>query len=106
MPDRQPSTQLVDLANSFERGRSYLVENAVFAIEIGFVIEHRIDRVVEQLPAVRRDERGDQRVEIGDAVTLHHGFERRAEAQTSELQSIMRNTYAGVCLKNKKTNRQ
>src|SRR3546814_1322674 len=32
--------------------------------------------VVEQLPAVRRDERGDERVEVGDPVALHHGFQR------------------------------
>src|SRR3546814_5439573 len=63
MPDRQPAAQLVDLANSFQRGSSYIVENAVFAVEKGFVVEHRIDRVVEQLPAVRRDERGDERVD-------------------------------------------
>src|SRR3546814_4286547 len=29
MPDRQPAAQLVDLAYSFQRGSSYIVENAV-----------------------------------------------------------------------------
>src|SRR3546814_8565807 len=33
MPDRQPAAQLVDLANSFQRGSSYIVENAVFRLE-------------------------------------------------------------------------
>src|SRR3546814_6959715 len=55
------------------------------------------------------DRAGDQ--EVGLHVVVLAVEQRRVEAQarseehTSELQSLMRNSYAVLCLKNKKTNR-
>jgi hypothetical protein len=76
MPDGDAPLGRIGFANMLKRGLRYVIEHTVFAVEIGFVVEHRIDRVVEQLPAGRGDERGDKRVEIGDAVTLHHRLQR------------------------------
>src|SRR3546814_14287833 len=46
----------------------------------GLVVEHRVDRVVEQLAAGRGDERRDERVEVGDPVALHHRLQRHFDA--------------------------
>src|SRR3546814_8429773 len=42
--------------------------------------------------------------QLGDADTWHHGI--RSEEHTSELQSLMRISYAVFCLKKKKTNKK
>jgi hypothetical protein len=80
MPDRQPPIAQVDAMDIFKRAVSNIVEHTMFTVEISFVVEHRIDRVVEQLAAVRGHECGDERVEIADAVPLHHRFQRHLDA--------------------------
>src|SRR3546814_8107090 len=57
----------------------------------------------------RRITQGDVPGRVGAAVDLHlgrgagcDGGQRRSEEHTSELQSLMRNSYAVFCLKNKK----
>src|SRR3546814_2469958 len=59
-------------------------------------------------PADRLGRSGDDRSFIGSVmkvlVTGGNGFVGRSEEHTSELQSLMRISYAGFCLKKKKKN--
>src|SRR3546814_1778250 len=48
----------------------------------------------------------EDRRPIAGSLFLTHGEERRSEEHTSELQSLMRISYAVFCLKKKKTNTQ
>src|SRR3546814_15455273 len=80
MPDGHPPRQPIRLADMIERPYRDIVEHAVFAIKEGFVVEHRVDRVVEQLSHRRGDECGDERVEIFGAVPLTHRFQRTLDS--------------------------
>src|SRR3546814_2923146 len=66
--------------------------------------ETRQDRqrgvVVEQVGVVPV---GDVLAGLGEGGDLHVDAEARSEEHTSELQSLMRNSYAVFCLKQKKT---
>src|SRR3546814_1735223 len=46
--------------------------------------------------------RWDLRFQTGETLSLPEGKEERSEEHTSELQSLMRNSYAVFCLKKKK----
>src|SRR3546814_3570500 len=59
---------------------------------------HKVDRIgCDEYDAVEAGGR-----ELGDALADDHG---RSEEHTSELQSLMRNSYAVFCLKKKKKNK-
>src|SRR3546814_3477210 len=58
------------------------------------VLEHHLEEIYDENQA---DRRYVDAAEIG-----HEATDRRSEENTSELQSIMRNSYAVLCLKKKK----
>src|SRR3546814_5423268 len=74
---------------------------------VAFVEDHHDMRVIDRVLLVTGDEAGklldrrddDARVGVFQ-LPLQHG---RSEEHTSELQSLMRTSYAVFCLKNKKT---
>src|SRR3546814_10783942 len=78
-----------------ERGK--LVDHAIeTALLIGFQAHDRADRDIEP--------HGDQGTERRKLVGLHGN--ERSEEHTSELQSLMRISYAVFCLKKKRLNEQ
>src|SRR3546814_6067739 len=61
---------------------------------------------LEAARALTLTEDHDQQIKVCKAANGHAHTIRRSEEHTSELQSLMRNSYAVFCLKKKKTNKQ
>src|SRR3546814_7790965 len=62
-----------------------------------------MDPEIAQIMAGRRD-RLDDRIVLDDGFGRGHAASSRSEEHTSELQSLMRISYAVFCLKKKKNN--
>src|SRR3546814_2676799 len=82
-----------------------LAPRAGLDLDIGGEIElrHQLQRVVEQRyrrPAPLRAE-PQPGIEAADVAQGHRRHQARSEEHTSELQSLMRNSYAVFCLKKK-----
>src|SRR3546814_9210673 len=84
---------LVAIADDHHIGGAVIVEDIVENLDIA--VRHH------EHPGARRYARDDiaLRREIGRAVVVHDIFENRSEEHTSELQSLMRNSYSVFCLK-------
>src|SRR3546814_5363501 len=69
-------------------------------------LDSELDRPLESLDAFEQEQSdGDQREEVAAPPTMVQGGDAgvRSEEHTSELQSLMRTSYAVFCLKKKKT---
>src|SRR3546814_6075909 len=80
---------------------------AVVAAGIGWAVLPTLDvasdptELAEGLPELADVEKVDQRIGFSSEITLVVRGEKRSEEHTSELQSLMRNSYAVFCLKKK-----
>src|SRR3546814_3925383 len=63
----------------------------------------KVERVTPEHMAVRLDDGRSVAFDLKDYAHVDHGYAARSEEHTSELQSLMRNSYAVFCLKKKKT---
>src|SRR3546814_4446764 len=94
---RDAGINFIDTADAYNGGRSEeIIGRAVAAERDGWVIATKLANATGKGP----NDRGLSRKWTMQAV--EHSLRRRSEEQQSELQYLMRNSYAVFCLKKKK----
>src|SRR3546814_4562500 len=103
VPVREPALNLLR-----DRDRARVGEGAIIEAGAGDDVGDKVEVGIGQF---RRDQRLPDRIEIGLAdvrqhqiLGMGHPYLVRSEEHTSELQSLMRISYAVFCLKKKKNN--
>src|SRR3546814_2848261 len=108
--DREAAAQLEGAGRTLDEDRR-LAEGATHLVPDDDAAHSRRDDEVDRVPQLARQLGGERRGEAAGAVAVHQDAcalqvifaVTRSEEHTSELQSLMRISYAVFCLKKKKT---